>query len=109
MLKGLRSWSAGKLFVSWIAYWALLIAIGLGPAIGAIWRVSRGAKDQGSAALSFGDGVFSLKVTNIGATTYSGSIHVLPLTLLVAGPPLLLWLLWVASRSKRSSPDVVGR
>lgn len=107
MLNFLRSWSAGKLFASWIAYWVLLIAIGLGSAIGAIWKVSQAAKDQGSVALSFGDGSFSLKVINAGATIYSGSIHLLPLTLLVAGPPLLLWLAWFASRSKRSTPDVV--
>ena len=109
MLKFLRSWSAGKLFVSWIAYWVLLIAVGLGPAIAAIWRVSQAAKDQGSVALSFGDGSFSLKAINAGVTLYSGSIHLLPLTLLVAGPPLLLWLAWFASRAKRNTPDVVGQ
>jgi hypothetical protein len=109
VLKFLRSWSAGKLFASWIAYWVLLIAVGLGPAIAAIWKVSQAAKDQGSVALSFGNGSFSLKVINVGATIYSGTIHLLPLTLLVAGPPLLLWLAWLASRSTRNTPDVVGQ
>jgi hypothetical protein len=109
MFTFLRSWSAGKLFASWIAYWVVLIAVGLGPASAAIWRVSRAAGEKGSVALSFGDGVFSLKAINAGATVYSGSIHVLPLTLLVAGPPLLIWLAWFASRSKRDTPDLVGR
>jgi len=110
MFNVLRSWSAGKLFASWFAYWILLIGIGLGPAIAAIWRVSGATKDQGTAALSFDNGAFSLKVINAGTTIYSGSIHLLPLTLFVAGPPLLLWLAWFASRSKRSSPNaVVGR
>ncbi len=108
MLKRFRSWSAGKLFASWIAYWILLIAVGLGPALVAIWRVSRAAQDKGSVNVSFGD-TFSLTVVNAGVTTYAGSIHVLPLTLLVAGPPLLLWILWFASRSKRGSPEPVGQ
>ena len=110
MLRSLRSWSAGKLFASWIGYWILLIAIGLGPAMGAIWRATRAAPGTGSVNVSFGDGAFSLNVIRAGGTLYSGSIHLLPLTLLVAGPPLVLWLLWFASRSKRDNPDAaVGR
>ena len=110
MLKFLRSWSAGKLFASWIGYWILLIGIGLGPAIGAILQATRAAPGQGSVSLSFDDGAFTLKALQAGATLYSGSIHLLPLALLVAGPPLAIWLAWFASRSKRSSPDaMVGR
>lgn len=108
MLKFLRGMSAGKLFASWIVYWILLIAVGLRSAIGAIWRVSGAAPGQGSASLGFNDGAFSINVIEAGKTIYSGSIHVLPLTLLVAGPPLVLWLLWFASRSRRSSPDAVA-
>ncbi|HEV8215244.1 MAG TPA: hypothetical protein VGP95_05400 [Gemmatimonadaceae bacterium] len=106
----LRSWSAGKLFTSWIAYWILLLAIGLAPAIGPIWRATHAEPDKGSLNMSFGSDGFSLNVLKDGATLYSASIHLLPLALLVAGPPLLLWLLWVASRSKRGNPDaVIGR
>ena len=108
MLKLLRSWSAGKLFASWIAYWLLLIAIGLGPAIAAIWRVSGAAEGKGSVSASFGN-TFTISVVDAGVTTYSGSIHALPLILLVAGPPLLLWVLWFASRSKRDSRQAVGQ
>jgi hypothetical protein len=105
MLKFLRSMSAGKLFASWVGYWILLIAIGLGPALAAILRATQAAPDQGTVNVSFGNGAFSLSVLEKGATIYAGSIHVLPLALLVAGPPLALWLLWFASRSKRDVPQ----
>ena len=107
MFKFLRSWSAGKLFASWIAYWILLIGICLRPALVAIWRATRDTPEHGSVNLSFGDSGFVLDVVKGGAKLYSGSIHLLPLALLVAGPPLAIWLLWIASRSKRSSPDAM--
>jgi len=110
MFKFLRSWSAGKLFASWVAYWLLLGALTLGPAAAAIWRATHAEKGKGSFSMSFGNGAISLDVLDTGATIYHGSIHFLPLTLLLAGPPLLLWLAWFASRSKRTSPDaMVGR
>jgi len=105
MLKFLRSMSAGKLFASWVGYWILLIAVGFSPALVAIWRATQAAHDQGSVSVSFGNGVFSLNVLEKGATIYAGSIHVLPLALLVAGPPLALWLVWLMSRSKRDVPQ----
>jgi hypothetical protein len=109
MFKFLRSWSAGKLFASWIAYWILLIGIGFRPALVAIWRATRDTPEHGSVNLSFGDSGFVLDVVKGGAKLYSGSIHLLPLALFVAGPPLAIWLLWVASRSKRSAPDAMIR
>ena len=109
MLKVLRSWSVGKLFASWIGYWILLIAIGLGRAIGPIQEATRGAPDTGSVNVSFGSDGFALNVLKAGATIYSVSVHLLPLALLVAGPPLLLWVLWFASRSRRDIPDAAIR
>jgi len=100
----LRSWSAGKLFASWIGYWILLIAIG------PIWRARHAEADKGSLNMSLGSDGFSFNVLKDGATLFSRSIHLLPLALLVAGPPLLIWVLWFATRSKRSAPDAaIGR
>ena len=109
MFKFLGSWSAGKLFASWIAYWILLIAIGLGRAIGPIRDATSGPPDTGSVNVSFGSDGFALNVLKVGATIYSVSVHLLPLALLVAGPPLLLWVLWFASRSRRDVPDAAIR
>lgn len=105
MPKFLRSMSAAKLFASWIGYWILLIAVGLGPAFIAIWRATHAGQDKGSVSMSFGSDGVALNVLKDGATIYSGSIHLLPLALLVAGPPLLLWVLWFASRSKHDNRD----
>jgi hypothetical protein len=104
-----RSMSPKKLFASWVGYWVLLIAVGLGPAFAAIWQATRAGPDKGSFSLSMGSDGFALSVVKAGATIYSKSIHLLPLALLVAGPPLLLWVLWFANRSKRNTPDAAMR
>src|SRR4029079_14039564 len=70
----LRSWSAGKLFASWIGYWILLIAIRLGPAIGPIWRATHAEPDKGSLNMSLGSEGFSFNVLKDGATLFSRSI-----------------------------------
>jgi hypothetical protein len=86
------------LFASWAAYW-LLLSLQLLPAVSAIWRATH-SPNKGSVTASVGDWALSLSVNVAGQTIWSGSRHMLALALLVAGPPLLLWLLWVAMRPK---------
>lgn len=87
------------LFASWAVYW-LLLSLQLAPAVSAIWRATHSA-DKGSVTASVGDWTLSLTVNIAGQTIWSGSRHMLALALLVAGPPLALWLLWVSQRPKR--------
>lgn len=98
------------LFAAWIAYWTVLGATTLGPAVVAIWRASRAPEGQGSVSANFGGGAFNLTVSSFGRQTYAGSIHLLALALWVAGPPLLAWLAWVfLSRERpRSREEVAG-
>ena len=81
----LRDWSSRRLFVSWVVYWGILLLVF---AWRQLWRFVRlQLSDQhGSVNLS-----------------YSGSL--LSLALWVAGPPLLLFVVWLATRRRQD----VGR
>ncbi len=87
------------LFASWAVYW-LLLSLQLIPALSAIWRATQ-SPDKGEVTASVGDWMVTLTVTLGGQTIWTGARHMLALALLIAGPPLALWLLWVAQRPRR--------
>jgi hypothetical protein len=90
------------LFLAWCAYWTGLVLVTLWPAIAAGWRMSRPGR-HGSASAGFSDGVLTATISDAGQTMWSGSISFLMLSLLVAIPPLLLWLAWLASSSRMNN------
>jgi hypothetical protein len=87
------------LFASWAVYW-LLLSLQLIPAVSAIWRAIH-AGEKGAVTASIGDWVVTLTVNLGGQTIWTGGRHMLALALLIAGPPLVLWLLWVSQRPRR--------
>jgi hypothetical protein len=94
-------WRARELLLSWVAYWIALIIVGLGPAAIAIWRATRvPASQTGNVNLNVSNSAISLVVAVNGRTTYSGSIHLIALALLVGAPPLLAWIAWAATRRR---------
>ena len=96
-----KRWRARELLLSWAAYWTALIVVGLGPAAIAAWRASHvPASETGNINLNVGNTLISLIVSVNGRTTYSGSIHPIALALLVAGPPLVAWIAWAATRRR---------
>lgn len=99
MLRSFRQWSPRALFLSWGVYWLVLLAVGLGPIIGPIWRATHGATGS-SVKASFSNTIVSLTVTQAGQTTWTGSISVITVALWVAVPPLLLWMLWAGTRPR---------
>ncbi|MGH7604744.1 MAG: hypothetical protein ACRENK_12215 [Gemmatimonadaceae bacterium] len=98
-------WRPRNLLLSWCAYWLLLLVIGLSPAIVAGWRMSQQAHGTGSVNGSFGNGTLSATITQAGKTTWMGSISVLTLALLLAVPPLLLWLVWLVGASRTNNAE----
>ena len=50
--------------------------------------------------VSVGDWVSSIVVKVAGQPTYTAARHLLGLALLIAGPPLALWLLWIPTRPR---------
>jgi hypothetical protein len=79
----IRRWRAAHLFGSWIAYWILLIAYTAWRPLLEFWRINRTPGGHGSVSY-----------------TYSGSP--LRAALWIAGPPLALFLLWIATRTRES-------
>lgn len=89
-----RQFRVRNLLLAWSTYWLALIVVGLSPAIAAIWRVSQAGRGSRVNA-GFGDGGLSATVIQHGVTTYSGSISLLSVALLVALPPLVMWLIFL--------------
>ena len=75
-----RRWRASHLFGSWIVYWILLLLVSAGRPLLRIWQLKR-SNAHGAVNIS-----------------YSGSP--LQAALWLAGPPLLLFLLWLATRTR---------
>jgi hypothetical protein len=100
MRLSLRRWRPRHLLLSWVAYWIALVAVRLGGAIMAIRHVTSLPKGRGSFSLTFDD-VFSLKVIDSGRTVWSGSAAFGEVVLWFAGPPLLLFVLWLLARPRR--------
>jgi hypothetical protein len=77
----LRAWGARELVKAWLAYWAVLASVVFGPTLWTWYRLQ--SPDQhGSVSWS-----------------YSGSF--LGAALWVAGPPLVVALLWLVTRPRR--------
>jgi hypothetical protein len=98
MAFSLSRWRPWHLIVAWIAYWIALIVVGLGTPLRMILGGLAAPPGQGAVNASFSDGMVSL-VVKAGASSYTGSASLLSVALWVAIPPLLLFVLWAATRS----------
>ena len=103
MKLSLRSWRPRHLLAAWCAYWAGLVLVTLWPAIAAGWRMSQQPHGKGTVSGGFGDGAFNATIVDSGKTTWTGSISALHLALLIAGPPLVLWLIWLMRASRTNN------
>lgn len=104
-----RQFRVRNLLLAWSTYWLALIAVGLGPAIAAIWRVAQAGAGKGKVDAAFGDTGLHATVIQDGITTYSGSISMLAVTLLLALPPLVMWAVFLltAPRTINAEKNVV--
>ena len=78
----IRRWQARHLFMAWGLYWVGLLAVVAARPLMEYWRITRSAGGHGS-----------LKYT------FEGDILV-P-SLWIAGPPLVLFLVWLATRDRQ--------
>jgi len=100
MRLSLRRWRPRHLLLSWLAYWIALVAVRLGDAILALRRVTALPEGRGSFSISYDD-AFRMTVVDSGRTVWSGSASLGELALWVAGPPLVLFVLWLLARPRR--------
>jgi hypothetical protein len=104
-----RRWRPRSLLLAWSVYWIGLVVVALGPAILALWRMSRQTGVHGSANAGMANGVLSANIVEAGRTTWAGSVSVLTLALLVAIPPLVLWLVWLAGSPRTNHAEEILR
>jgi hypothetical protein len=103
-----KRWKPSQLLLAWSAYWVGLVLVKLGPALVAGWHISQQVHGHGSANANIGDGILSANIVDGGRTVWTGSISVLTLALLIAVPPLLIWLVWLAGSSRTKHADEIA-
>jgi hypothetical protein len=107
MTLDIRRWGVGQLVGSWAAYWAVLAAAKLSPFALLVWKLSHGPGAHGTASFSFGDGNFVLTALKDGVTVYNATAPIAATALWIAGPPLALWVAWLAMRPSRAERDAL--
>lgn len=103
-----QRWRPSQLLLAWSAYWIGLILVTLWPALAAGWRISQQANGHASASAGFNNDVLTATVVDGGQTVWSGSTTLLSLVFLVATPPLLLWLAWLAGSARTNNAGATG-
>ena len=104
-----RQFRVRNLLLGWSAYWLALIAVGVTPAIVAIRHVAGLPPGNGNFNAGLGDKGLQATVIERGVTTYSGSISLIPLTLLIAVPPLVMWLIFIwTTRTRDADESLAG-
>ena len=93
----LRRWKAKHLLLAWVVYWVALIAVGLHSALGIALRALTAASGHGTIGASVDNNNFVLKVTT-DSQSYVGTTSLMTALLWFAGPPLLLFLVWLVTR-----------
>jgi hypothetical protein len=91
------------LLLAWGVYWVGLVLSVVGPAIPALWRVTR-PDAHGSASASIRDGVLTLMVADGSSTVWTRAIGLATIAISVAAPPLVLWAFWLRSQRNRRPP-----
>lgn len=97
-LPGTRS-----LFAAWGVYWAALLLISGRMLLRVMAVGARAPHGHGGYRAVFEGDRFHLEALLDGHVVEGGSMSLLALSLWIAGPPLLLWLLWLARRPRRAA------
>jgi hypothetical protein len=103
----IRRLGVGHLLGAWGAYWVGLAGITLWPFARWAWDLTRNPGTNASASLSLGDAGLKLVALKDNVTVWSGVAPPLEVALWIAGPPLLLWLLWLARRPAHPDEQVL--
>jgi len=108
MTFSIRQWGVGKLIGAWAGYWVALGAVALAPFGRWVWELNRIPGYHGTASASLGDDGVTISALRDNVTVFTASASLPEIAFWVAGPPLMLWLLWLMLRPPRDEVDVVG-
>lgn len=102
---GLQRWKAGTLLAAWVAWWVALVGVTVGPGLLRAWRLTREAGSHGTMLASIDGSKLLLRINDAGRGSGVWSFETsLAIALAwIAGPPLVLWLLWLVSRPRRAT------
>ena len=92
-----------QLLLAWSAYWIGLVLVTLWPALALGYRVTQLPDNHGSINAGFNNDVLTATIIDSGRTVWTGSTTLLSLVFLVAIPPLLLWLIWLAGSARTNN------
>ena len=95
-------WSRRVLLLACAAYWAVLLLVLLGPPLIAGWRVTRPDAGHGAINASLDGAMLNISMSSAHTASWSGSIGLWTLSLLIAGPPIVLWLALRGTRQRDS-------
>ena len=99
MALSLSRWQPRHLLLAWAAYWLVLVASVARPALWAAIRALSAPDGHGTMSASMDSGMLTFKVST-DALVYTGSASLTSIALWIAGPPLVLWMLWLATRTR---------
>jgi Na+/glutamate symporter len=105
----MRRWRPGHLLASWAAYWAGLAGVALGPAIPAVWRATHLPQGHGTITAMFDNSVVNITVIEDGVKTFAAATPFGTIVAWLVGPPLVLWLVWLAVRHRPTADVQYGQ
>ena len=83
--------------VAWIVYWVLLIGVSMHSVLRGAMRALNAPHGLGSISASVDSGNFVFKAS-VGASSWTQATSLTTMALWFAGPPLLLFLVWLVTR-----------
>src|SRR4051812_30535065 len=98
MIFSLNRWRPRHLVLAWGVYWLVLLAITSATALRAALTAVSAPDGHGTISVNMANGVLTL-LAKSDTSIYTGSASLLSIALWVAGPPLVLFALWAATRS----------
>ncbi len=97
--------SVRPLFASWIAYWAIIGLVKLGPAALAIWRATRSTESNtSSVTVNMSNLALKLVVTDHGRITWSGESHISVIAAWIAIVPIAMTVVWFMRAKADAGP-----
>jgi hypothetical protein len=85
-------------------YWVIALLVAFRSGIAAIWRVTSEPDAHGTISAGVTDGIFSMTVSEPSGVVWQGSASMMSILLWFAGPPLLLFILWLGMRPRATEP-----